>query len=512
MLNKFPKNYLQLIVKLSLETAVFAILITLSMSVYGQRTLGRISLISGSTTKGDTTKSVLLNESANLEQCRNGGSFAARVPCNNAGGNTGWVTGNAGASDSHWEETDALPYRMLFDGLTIGAGNTHTVTIGYDVLKGTQHAIDYLTSFDNTETQGADDGQHANQNNPCDGVSGCSLASFTTLPIPADPSITNAAVIAGRLTHPNVMTLYGGTITSISVPFDGDPNEKRVTVTFTANVVNPVLAWGGHVAWQGEWGLGLSAGGISGSPYHMRLKDLDGSGGNQDRSRSAAAVAVPAKLTIVKLVPFALQSTPTVSFSFNVTGAELTAFNLSPVTPSGTTATASTSFAIKTGLTGALADQRSVQESLTPPHGWKVVALGCFNNGPNGAASIASVSTAAQISSGIAIATLAPVQADDIQCTFTNSIVTAAMASITGRVTTAAGYGISGAVITANDINTGARITVLTNPFGYYTLSNMPVNDFYQVSVSSKRYTFSNNTQSLVLNDNFAGLNFVADF
>src|SRR6185369_8352952 len=106
MLKLFPKNFSNLSIKIS----VFAILITLSMSVYGQRTLGKISLLSGG-----ITKSVLQNESANLEQCRNGGPGAVnRVPCDDAGGATGWVTGNAGKSDSHWAETESLPYRMLF--------------------------------------------------------------------------------------------------------------------------------------------------------------------------------------------------------------------------------------------------------------------------------------------------------------------------------------------------------------------------------------------------------------
>ncbi|MES2088834.1 MAG: hypothetical protein V4532_02440, partial [Pseudomonadota bacterium] len=39
---------------------------------------------------------------------------------------------------------------------------------------------------------------------------------------------------------------------------------------------------------------------ISGSPYHMRLVDLDGSGGNQDRSLSADAVTFPGSITIIK--------------------------------------------------------------------------------------------------------------------------------------------------------------------------------------------------------------------
>ena len=70
-------------------------------------------------------------------------------------------------------------------------------------------------------------------------------------------------------------------------------------VTFTAANSTVVLAWGGHIASQIDWGAGNSAGSISGSPYHMRLLDLDNDGlGNMDRSLAAAAVApVPATFT-----------------------------------------------------------------------------------------------------------------------------------------------------------------------------------------------------------------------
>src|SRR5439155_17537016 len=39
---------------------------------------------------------------------------------------------------------------------------------------------------------------------------------------------------------------------------------------------------------------------IPGSPYHMRFIDLDGSGGNQDRSLSANAVAVKRNVVVTK--------------------------------------------------------------------------------------------------------------------------------------------------------------------------------------------------------------------
>src|SRR5206468_1703735 len=59
---------------------------------------------------------------------------------------------------------------------------------------------------------------------------------------------------------------------------------------------------GGHVATRKDWGSSNSALAITGSPYHMRELDLDGSGGNQDRSTSSSAVVFPAILTVTKNV------------------------------------------------------------------------------------------------------------------------------------------------------------------------------------------------------------------
>src|SRR5207249_9664772 len=75
-----------------------------------------------------------------------------------------------------------------------------------------------------------------------------------------------------------------------------------VTITFVADSTTPVLAWGGHIANRKDWGPSNSAVAITGSPYHMRILDVDGSGGNQDRSTSSSAVIFPAILTITKTV------------------------------------------------------------------------------------------------------------------------------------------------------------------------------------------------------------------
>jgi hypothetical protein len=65
-------------------------------------------------------------------------------------------------------------------------------------------------------------------------------------------------------------------------------------------VANSVLAWAGHSSTRADGGPDNSAVAISGSPYHTLLIGLDGSGGNQDLSLSAAAVIFPGSITIIK--------------------------------------------------------------------------------------------------------------------------------------------------------------------------------------------------------------------
>ena len=228
--------------------------------------------------------------SATLDQCANGSLTSPDLtPCQGGdAGGEGWINGNLGASKSHYAEGDSISYRLMFSGLSAG---THVVTIEWDTTKGGKHAIDYLTTYNRSVNS-----------NPCEGVAGCNQGVFNAFVIPADPQVTGASVtpVAGEF------RLFNGTITGVSAysyadgtGFAGDKS-ARITLTFTTAVANPVLAWGGHIATRLDWGSANSAVSISGSPYHTRLIDLDGSGGNQDRSLSAEAVIFPASITIIK--------------------------------------------------------------------------------------------------------------------------------------------------------------------------------------------------------------------
>lgn len=83
----------------------------------------------------------------------------------------------------------------------------------------------------------------------------------------------------------------------------------------------------------------------------------------------------------------------------------------------------------------------------------------------------------------------------------------AADAEISGRVTDANGRAINRATIVLTGPN-GTTRTALSNPFGYFIFSDIPVGESYLVTVRHKRYLFEQ--QIINLTDNFSGLNFVA--
>src|SRR4029079_16461667 len=256
------------------------------------------------------------NPAADLDQCANDPLPSSHLDgCNTSG--TQWVNGNLGESKSVYFEGDSIPYRLTFGNLS--TSGTHTVKIEWDTTKASKHAIDYIDTFN----------QSVANANPCLGVSGCNAATFTTFAIPADPQVTGGGLtpIAGNF------RLYGGTITNVSSytysngsGFTGDKSAS-IVISFNATVANPVLARGGHIATRKDWGNANSAVAISGSPYHTRLLDLDGSGGNQDRSLSAAAVIFPGFIHIVKnttggnaTFPFTASPSPLSNFSLTTVG------------------------------------------------------------------------------------------------------------------------------------------------------------------------------------------------
>ena len=201
----------------------------------------------------------------------------------------------------------SIPYRAIMENLPLGT--PVTITLEYDIKHSGAHAIDFLTHYDRLQPH-SPFGHSAESFDPISGVTGLSATISTSL-IPT-PSSVGSPVVNQPTTRfnslPNnekLMTLFGGTISNITYVSQGDLTDNMastsVSVTFVADSTNAVLAWGGYIAQEADWGANQSAGGINGSPYHMRLIDWTiGNPGNQDRSLSAAAVAAPGSITIVK--------------------------------------------------------------------------------------------------------------------------------------------------------------------------------------------------------------------
>lgn len=246
---------------------------------------------SGSSLLTWQTGLALPSGSAELDQCRNG-TFSNPQECkvNNPVPNTGWVNGNSGGSNSHWTEGQSVPFRMLMPAIAPG---THVLEIQYDYTASTsEHAYDYLTTFNRTETTA----------DACAGFL-ASCPTPATFPIPVDPVLAtcttpyHAAGLGGVPQVPGDFTIYNGTITNAAYngthACEGKSLKVNMVITFTVPgpaATDVVIAWGAHVAAEFDWGRGNSAHSINGSPYHMAEIALDGSGGNQDRSLSSDAI------------------------------------------------------------------------------------------------------------------------------------------------------------------------------------------------------------------------------
>lgn len=246
------------------------------------------------------------NPSATFEQCVNG-TLAAHADCTGAA----WIAGNTSGSTTYWYEGDSVPFRVLFTSLVVSTQYAYATE--WSTTASGRHAYDYLTRFDRTESTA----------NPCSGVSGCSLAGFTTFSIPTDPAV------AGSITQlPGEFVMYGATVNSVSAyTLTGSyasNSSTHVTVTFTPSVANPVLAFSAHLASRGDWGSNSSAISLSGSPFHAIADTLNGASLTQDRALASAAVHGPhLTVTVAVVNPGGASFVPS-DFTLQVTATDVT--------------------------------------------------------------------------------------------------------------------------------------------------------------------------------------------
>ena len=226
------------------------------------------------------------NPAVNMDQLRNGTvTDDPIVPI--------WVNGNVNATQAHMVEGYSVPYRALLTNLTNGV--SYTFEIEWDTRHSGANAIDYITHYDRLQPHITQWGHPQETVDPLEGMTGFNALVFDLYPIPA-PGLTNAVSVDPDGAGPKpaalqptsssnalpaserVLTMWGGDITNFQYlceqPLTGAQTSTRARITFTANGNKALMAWGGHIAKASDWGAGNSAGGIDGSPYHMRSKGL----------------------------------------------------------------------------------------------------------------------------------------------------------------------------------------------------------------------------------------------
>ena len=87
---------------------------------------------------------------------------------------------------------------------------------------------------------------------------------------------------------------------------------------------------------------------------------------------------------------------------------------------------------------------------------------------------------------------------------------TAAGTSISGQVRTSDEYGIRNVTLTLTNVRTGESHLALSSAFGYYRFDDVPVGEFYQLQIRSKRYFFKPDVRFINLVDELTEVDFVA--
>jgi hypothetical protein len=331
-------------------------------------------------------------------------------------GDTGcrWINGNLQSNNSIYYEGDATVQRVWLTGFV--PGSTHTLTLKYGTTKGGKHAYDFLTTWDWSE-------DWVTAADRCEGIGGCEAAATESkLDIPQDPNAPDSFEPSAPGDRQFVMR--GGNLSKATTPaivsgdYSGD-SETVTTLTFTVassgdmcpatgsdkGTCGVALWFGAHVAAQANWGLGLGAGSISGSPYHVALDAVDNASvGQRDNQMQANVVTFIPNGTIV-IVKDVDPGTSEQDFSFNLNNNSTINQNFKLDDDSDPTLPASQTFSVPPGTWYA----SEVLSGL--PRGWTLSNLVCVDPTSNTTTDFPAGSKAT--------INLAP--SETVTCTYTNT-------------------------------------------------------------------------------------------
>lgn len=153
-------------------------------------------------------------------------------------------------------------------------------------------------------------------------------------------------------------------------------------------------------------------------------------------------------------------------------------------------------------------NQTAVTVSEAAVAGWTLAAIECVEtstglpNSQNSTVDVANRRANIQAEAG-----------EDITCTFTSDQIapTAARASVFGRATDERGYGIRGVTIYIYNASGTGYWTALTNSFGYYSFTELPVGNVYVLGVLQNRgrSRIDDTIRTFTLNEDLNDINFL---
>jgi hypothetical protein len=206
-----------------------------------------------------------------------------------------WQNGNLNGNNTRYPEGGIVPFRLAVEGLSKGS---HTIRVQYDFTAGGHKAYDFLAAYNGWVSPPMCGAGGGGVSSMCPSLPAPHYGSF-----PSDGFKTDGLTVRGAEAYSGVirrLTIWGGAITSISGPSHAGPtggnSSAEFTVHFTSTGSAVLMAWGGHLAQSRYWEMSIGgprdgAGEVSGSPWHMRTLQLDGSGNrNQDRSIQPSAI------------------------------------------------------------------------------------------------------------------------------------------------------------------------------------------------------------------------------
>jgi hypothetical protein len=202
-------------------------------------------------------------------------------------GDITWINGILNPDNSEYFEGVSTLQRILFDSVTTTAGNVHTLTFSHQAAKGSAHAYDFLTSWNqalaatsviapgtlvdhNTDSTDADTLIEAHEPGPASPANFTSVVTALRSGPPANIKDVEIPDNMGTLLGDNVQSriaayegffgnrtlrIYGNApITAASMTFNGYSGSgplANYTLTWTSSSTQIFIEFAGHLA-QGE--------------------------------------------------------------------------------------------------------------------------------------------------------------------------------------------------------------------------------------------------------------------